>query len=247
MTRMRNGGRALIAVLLLLTGGCDFAGVDPVGNTDFIAAEPFRLTLSADGIAALRVAAINGEITIVGSATADSIVATGERRVGSDSQEDAERHLHDLTVSLRQLNDQATLATDQPDRSGGRDYTVDYRIVMPAAMALTFEHVNGDVQASGLQGEVAMSLVNGTLDVETSVKPARPLDLSVVNGQILLGIPASTSADFEAHVVNGSIGLTNLQLDDFEGTTRSMTGRLGGGGIQIALDVVNGTILVRGL
>lgn len=247
MIRMREVRLGLVASILLLAGGCDFAGVDPVGNTNFIAAEPFRLAMSAEGVAALRVAAINGEITIIGSASTDSIVATGERRVGSDSQEDAEKHLHDLSVSLRQMNDQATLATDQPDRSGGRDYIVDYRIVMPAAMALAFEHVNGDVLASGLQGEVTMSLVNGTIDFETAVKPVRPLIMSVVNGQILLGIPVATAADFEAHVVNGSIGLTNLRLDDFEGNTRSMTGRLGGGGTQIGLDVVNGTILVRGL
>ena len=61
-----------------------------------------------------------------------------------------------------------------------------------------------------------------------------------------LSIPQTTSAQFSATLATGSITLTNLILSNDTVTPGSRSGTLGSGDGTIDLDVVNGTIVVRG-
>ena len=65
-------------------------------------------------------------------------------------------------------------------------------------------------------------------------------------GEVDLDLPAGTSADFAAGVVNGSVVVTGFDLTGFTMTNRKVSGVLGGGDGHVDLDVVNGRVRVSG-
>lgn len=67
-----------------------------------------------------------------------------------------------------------------------------------------------------------------------------------MNGNLVLDIPESTSAQFAAQVVHGSIGTSNLVLHDVETSPTTLTGTLGAGQGSIDLRTVNGGITAPG-
>jgi DUF4097 and DUF4098 domain-containing protein YvlB len=89
--------------------------------------------------------------------------------------------------------------------------------------------------------------VNGQITASVTLPSAGEIDMSLVNGNVDLRIPQTTSAQFSATVAIGSISLTNLSLSNETVTPNSRTGTLGGGDGTISLDAGNGTIAVQGI
>ena len=192
------------------------------------------------------------------------MVVTGTRRVGSDSERDAEDYLQQLHVNVRELKDKITIRTDQPKKSHGRSYMVDYEITIPRFLDLSIGHINGNIKLHGLTGSTAVQLINGnvrldhfsgTVEVDltngnvagdVTLISNNSIDLSVTNGNIDLDIPEQTSADLMAMVTNGSIHTNNLQFNDLNFAGRSLEGTLGTGMGQIDLRTVNGNIIING-
>lgn len=172
---------------------------------------------------------------------------SGVRRVRSESVADAEEHLDLLEVDVQDLPYIVAVRTVQPERSYGRSYQVDYDIVLPADMRLHINHVNGQILLSNLRESVYVNLVNGLVDGEVTMPSGGVIDMDVVNGGIQLAIPKTTSAEFSAAVVNGSIGIADLNLQDPVATSTSLTGTLGSGDGVISLSIVNGNISVAGI
>ncbi|MGD8307087.1 MAG: hypothetical protein PVF17_10560 [Ignavibacteria bacterium] len=77
-----------------------------------------------------------------------------------------------------------------------------------------------------------------------------PAGLNIIvgnaNGSIQLDISQNTSANFSASLVNGSISLHNLFLNDQIETFKSVLGTLGSGEGAITLSTTNGNIDVLG-
>jgi len=90
------------------------------------------------------------------------------------------------------------------------------------------------------------SSVNGQLNAKLALPPQGTCKMSTVNGQILLTIPKTTSAEFFASVTNGEINLANLSLNNSVSTPKSLRGRMGDGQGTITLSTVNGNISVSG-
>jgi len=84
--------------------------------------------------------------------------------------------------------------------------------------------------------------VNYTITVPSHLN----LVVNNVNGSIALDIPQSTSAEFFASLVIGSISLQNLTLYNRVATSKSLQGRLGEGEGTITLKTTNGNIDVSG-
>ncbi len=103
--------------------------------------------------------------------------------------------------------------------------------------------VNGQVHASDLTGTADMATVNGTIDATyNSLKNVREIKLKSVNGTVNLTLPPSPDADVDASAVNGGIS-TDFPLTvsgHFVG--KSISGKLGNGGVHIELNNVNGSI-----
>lgn len=103
--------------------------------------------------------------------------------------------------------------------------------------------VNGKLRASNLEGAANLATVNGSLEATyTSLNNVREIKLKSVNGSINLTLPPSPNAEVSASVVNGSIS-TDFPLEvkgHFVG--KSVSGKLGSGGVRVELSNVNGGI-----
>lgn len=143
---------------------------------------------------------------------------------------------------------------------------VDYTLTVPRGASLDeIKLVNGELNISGVSGEVRASSVNGRLSATdlagraklstvngrltarfASVASGSSMHLSSVNGGLELTLPPDARAEVEASTVSGSIsndfGLRNIK---HRYVGQSLHGELGGGGTTIRLSNVNGRIEVR--
>ncbi len=270
---MRNS--ILVRITLILLAGCllwihcgkskSTRSDDQVDNTNFVASESFRFAVDAENKAGLRVDGISGNVEVIGLAEADSVIITGERRVGSESLEDAQNHLTELQVEVSDLTSGVQVKTIQPDEAHGRSYVVDYSITLPKRMTPTVYNVNGGVSIDSVEGKIAVQNVNGSVMLDqirgiayvnvvngqiqghvALLSSGTSIEMITVNGGIDLEIPENASGQFSASVVNGIIGVSGLVLTDLVSTPYSLTGTLGDGQGRILLSTVNGSISVVG-
>jgi len=107
--------------------------------------------------------------------------------------------------------------------------------------------VNGNVKASDLGGEVKLSTVNGGIEANVAaLATTKGVQMSSVNGSIVLIVPPGINADVKASTLHGAI--TNdlgLQVDDGQFVGHSLSGQIGTGGARIRLNNVNGSISIK--
>jgi len=237
---------------------------DNVDNTDFVAERAFSFRVGVVNHSQLRLESINGNVMIAGVSQSDSVIITGEMRVGSESIKDAEAHLDLLEVNVQDLGDEIFVKTVQPEKTGGRSYVVDYDITLPKYFEVLTNSVNGSVTVDSIDNDVSVvnvnglislheifgsvftELVNGEIEAEVTLPLDGTIDMSLVNGNIDLEIPVNTSAEFSASVTIGIISLSNLSLQNEVSTPTSLQGTLGSGQGTISLRTVNGNISVSG-
>jgi len=143
------------------------------------------------------------------------------------------------------------------------DVEVEWTIKVPAGVELAARTVNGRVEATGLSAPATARTVNGGISIETtSWADASTVngsitarmgkadwdgskDFNTVNGGITLYLPSSAAFEVKASNVNG--GMTTdfpLTVQGRWGPHR-MTGTVGGGGRQLGLNTVNGSLELR--
>lgn len=219
---------------------------DQVSNTNFAAWESFSIAMNAANHSGLSLETINGTIVITEASAADSFKILGEKRVESESIEDAETHLKELEVDVQDLTDEILIRTVQPKLSGGRHYIVNYTITLPKNMDVKVNSANGRVTLDEIFGSVFVALINGDIYSEVTLPLDGTIDMKLTNGRMELDIPQNTSAKFNATVVNGNISVSNLDLQNKVKTSKSQTGTLGDGHGTISLITTNGGIRVTG-
>ena len=247
---MRTTRHVILTSSVVMSLGCSINIFDSDSgshrNVDVEVSEPFLVQLDASTALRIRLEGVNGIITVRGGSVGDVARVEAERRVRSDTRQDAQQFLERVTVEVAEHGGEILVRTSQPSNAGGREVIVDYDLTIPARLDVDVTTVNGLVTVLDVVGDVEVSLVNGNIDCDVAMLPAGLVDLSVVNGNVELDVPTSTSAMLDADVVNGSIGLIGLTLLDATTSTRSVHGRLGAGDGLIDLDATNGTITVRG-
>ncbi len=268
-----NNQNLRIYLLSLMIGcflfvGCsdnDSTGPGDVNDTSFRAEEEFSFKVDVVDYTQLKLEAVNGSITISGETERDSVIIQGIKQVGSDSFEDAEAHLPLLHVIVQNPRDEVHVRTVQPQQSNGRDYVVDYEILLPANFDVDVVNANGSIVVNSIdnriyvacgngeivlneiQGSAIVQLGNGTIEAGITLPLYGVINLSTGNGIIDLTIPRNTSADFQAAVGNGAIDIANLTFYNQVITSNSVTGILGEGHGTIMLNTGNGNILVLGI
>jgi len=266
-SRMKYRILSLVPVAVmsaLVAAGCG-GGSDGGGDPRPWAEEPFSFDVAPTSQTSLRLQAISGEVQVTGAPGATSISITGVRRVQADTPEDATAHLAELKVIVDDSSATEVLVqTVQPQFSAGRNYVVNYTIVLPQNFAVNVASANGDIAVRSLVGDCTiknsngriladailgnanMALANGEIIASVTLPSGGQIDMQVVNGNIDLDIPQATSAEFVATVAIGTITLTNLSLSPETVTPGSWSGTLGGGDGNISLGVAIGTIVVHG-
>jgi DUF4097 and DUF4098 domain-containing protein YvlB len=148
------------------------------------------------------------------------------------------------------------------------DVEVHFTVKVPAGVALAARTVNGEVEATGLEGDVDAQTVNGSIQVSTSGRAeAQTVNGSIrasagradwsgeasfktVNGSITVTLPSSTAADVKAETVNGAIEtdfpLTMKGGVKMEGgRMRHLRATINGGGRSLEMETVNGSIHLK--
>ena len=253
--------------LLILTG-CDSTTETEVhidsGPRKFAARKAFSFEVDIAQQSRLRLEAVNGNVAIDGRPGVRSVTITGERIVESSSLGDAEDHLDEVSVQVRDFSDEVFVRTIHPRNSQHRNYVVHYTITMPKDLALeithingnldvdtiengvSIDHANGNVRLANVVGSARVKVVNGFINSDVTMPLDGVIDMSTSNGNIDLAIPASTSATLSASVANGQIRTSNLALEDQSDSPRSLDGTLGEGEGTIDLKTLNGNINVTG-
>ena len=234
------------------------------GNHNFSAEEPFSSHVNVQNQSGLRLVGITGTIAVTGSASTTIISITGKRRVEAESLSDANNCLKQLQVNVQDLGNEVSVETLQPKDTQGRNYIVDYVIVLPQRFlvqltdvtgAVSVDSINntvlvnsvtGSVTLNGIAGNSTVSLVTGAIDGRVTVPANGVVDFSTVTGSINLKIPTVTSAQLTASLITGSIVTSNLVFQSQSSSPTSFVGKLGGGKGTIALKTVTGGINVAG-
>jgi DUF4097 and DUF4098 domain-containing protein YvlB len=184
----------------------------------------------------------------------------------------ARAYLRELQVKVEQSDGKLVIRTQSPGAEGGIsgwlacagvDGEVAYHLSLPREAQLVASTVNGDVEVGGLMapvhaastngnvvlevgGEVEASSVNGNIRVAMRrADPRSAIELSTVNGSILLLLPADFRAYVDARTTNGSVGSDlPLQVEGRRSRSR-LIGRLNGGTTRLTLRTTNGSIWLK--
>lgn len=143
------------------------------------------------------------------------------------------------------------------------DVNVNFTVRVPAGVKFHGKTVNGGIRAENLSADVEAKTVNGGIRVSTTglasaktvngsinVSMGRAdwsdeLEFKTVNGAIDLSFPSTLSAAVEAETLNGDIQ-TDFPLSvTGRYSKRRLSGTIGGGGRELRLKTVNGSVHIR--
>jgi hypothetical protein len=179
----------------------------------------------------------------------------------------SERALEELKVEIVGEGDRLSVRTLYPrPRWMGGAGSVEYRVSVPRGVRVRVSNVNGRVEVDGVAGALRASTVNGSVDVTGAggeveatavngsvevdvarVDPSGRSEIRTTNGSVRLTLPRDTSAEVEAHTVNGSVHC-DFDLTGVSKSRRKIEGRIGSGGARFELGTVNGSAHIdRGL
>ncbi len=231
-------------------------------DDDAVVKEEFHQTYPLTANGRIELDNINGAVHI-------SVWDQNQVKVDAVKRAHDEQRLKDEEIRVESRPDSISIETHYRDHDGdwGRHTnpgSVEYTLTVPRTARLDeiklingrldVTGVNGEVRAScingklvarGLGGRAKLETINGTLNAEFA-SLVNPLELSSVNGSVHLTLPSDAKANIEASTVHGGIDNDfGLHTNDHRFVGHDMQGKLGGGGVDIHLSNVNGSIEVR--
>jgi hypothetical protein len=152
---------------------------------------------------------------------------------------------------------------------GGRmnsnsDVRVEWTVRVPAGVVLSARTVNGSIDVHSLASDVQALTVNGSVTISTSgwaeaatingsidatlgnAEWTGALDYRTLNGNITVRLPSRANVDLHAESLNGGRVVADVPLELTTHARRSrVTGRIGRGGRDLFLGVMNGSVTIR--
>ena len=237
------------------------------------AEDQFRWTGRVAQGKSIEVKGINGSISAE-PASGDQLevtaIKTGRRSDPAQVNIKVVEHAGGVTIcAVYPSDDPGEPNSCEPGQGHGRmnvrnnDVKVDFKVRVPAKVDLISRTVNGEINALGLAGNVESHTVNGSINISTSgyaqaktvngdisakLSDANwpgALDFKTVNGGITVNLPSETSSSVDASTVSGDIS-SDFQLTILGTMSRKhLSGTIGGGGRELNLKTVNGSIHLR--
>jgi DUF4097 and DUF4098 domain-containing protein YvlB len=229
--------------------------------------EEFHKSYPLSATGRVSIANINGDVHI-------SAWDGNEVKVDAVKRAYSQERLSEATIDVVSAADSIVIKTKYPERNQTFDdrtrvnnpASVEYTLTVPRNARIdNAELINGSLDITGVQGDVHLSLINGEVkagdlsgDVRIStvnggveanlarLTEAKAVNLTSVNGPIVLIVPAGASADVKASTVHGKI--TNdfgWTVNEGQYVGRDMAGQVGSGGLRIRLSNVNGSISIK--
>jgi molybdopterin-binding protein len=238
-----------------------------VASSCGVAGERYETTINrqwpAGAIRSVELDEVNGSVTVeAGNATEVTLVAdVTARGVAPDKRAENEGY---FTASV----DGDTLVIRKSRRKSeirlpffrSEGVTVNYKLRVPATVALDLETVNGRITTKGVAGETEVSTVNGPIEIEmpgTAELTAQTVNgrvrarflesfqganLRSVNGGIEASLPKSASFSCDLSQVNGDFEASfPLSINSNPGSRR-VSGEVNGGAHELRIVTVNGDI-----
>jgi hypothetical protein len=213
---IRNSVPLLLAILV--TASCSL-----FEDRDY---RKFRLersqteTWDAAGVQSIDLSNVNGRVTVrVG--LSERVAATITRYCTGKDSNDADANIDRVVVDA-QLDSTLTIKVLIPN-DDPRDFGADMDLRVPHGKPLTVESTNGtvmvvdldarmdltttngDIAAVGLRDDLTATSTNGRLNIDMAgLTEAHVLTLASENGWVVLGMPDSSSARFNARTTNGA-------------------------------------------
>ena len=259
--RFASWAGAILGVLAALTLNAALAHASD--RDDAVANEEFHQTYPLSGNGRVELENINGAVHI---ATWDQ----NQVKVDAVKRAYNEQLLKDAEIRVNRTADSISIETHYLQQDMWHDdhhnpASVEYTLTVPRNArldeiklingALDISGVGGEVRAScingklvarGLGAQAKLSTINGPLDANFDRLQADPIELSSVNGRVELTLPSDAKASIEAATVHGGIDNDfGLHTNNHRFVGHDLRGEIGGGGVQIRLNNVNGTIHVR--
>jgi hypothetical protein len=220
----------------------------------------------------IEIKGVNGSVEAVPSSGGEvEVVATKRARRSNpdDVRIEVVEHGDGVTICAVYPNtDGGQPNTCAPGRGGhmnvrDNDTSVNFTVRVPAGVRFAGRTVNGKVRAEGLSADVEATTVNGSINVSTtglaradtvngSITASMgradwtgEMEFKTVNGTIDVSFPAGLSADVEAKTLNGEISSDFTMTVQGIISRRHVSGTIGGGGRELRLETVNGSVQIR--
>ena len=119
--------------------------------------------------------------------------------------------------------------------------------LVDATGRLDCSSITGNIEIEGASGDVKVKIITGKATVALAgAKDFNGLDCNVINGDILVKVPRELkSFDFDVKSINGAISLDTDRMTGEMGRGSGQKGKVNGGGPEIDLKAINGSIRVE--
>jgi len=227
------------------------------------------LDLPSDGT--VRIKNVNGEI-YVESWGKDKVEIFADIEVKASHSRDAEEFMDKVRIEIDRTADEIYIRPDYPklkdngilDSIFGNkkpSVRVNFSIKVPEKARVALNSMNGSVQAENIGGHADLVTVNGkivaknmrnTIEAKTTngginvelddVQLTDDMSFHTVNGSINLYVPQNISADIDISTTNGGVHTDFPLTVEGKWGPKSIRGSVNGGGNQIKLKTVNGSV-----
>jgi hypothetical protein len=246
LRRSQLGFLALLLAAVAGSAGC-FADIFGSDGGPAISEARFDYGIELAGEVRLVVLGKSGDITVNSAPGSDSLVIRAVLRVSANTPDDAEAGLSELWVDVDQSTSLIIVQTAQPSALDTRDFEIEYEISIPPFMMLSISNVVGDVTVNGTGGDISIQIGsgsvtlhdtfavtrvrvgNGSIDARVVLPLGTTVGISTGNGDIGFAVPVTTSAAILATAGNGTVSVTNLDVDYEYRTDNALAGTLGAG------------------
>ena len=219
----------LVAAALLLwrSLGDDVSGTSVTGDSVDAGSEPrVRLTNAA------------GRVRVEGLKGLDAIQYEATRYATAADPAAAKMRASEVPLQVSREGSSVVFETD-----GGRETGADYRLRMPAGGALEVESEAGDVEVSGLSGEVTVYAGAGDVTVRDA---GGGVAVEAPQGDVTVADVGTDTGSVELEVGSGDVTLEDLVVGTLEAAVEAgdvtLSGRFAGGG---RVSVETGDIAAR--
>ena len=214
----------------------------------------------------------NGKI-IVTSWNKEKIEIYAEVEIKNRSHREINTILEEIDISVDKTGSRVHIEADLPRESrssiwdwifgGNNPVVINYTIKVPRKSNLDLHSTNGRIEVDNIIGRTNLGTTNGsieaedvsgTLDAHTTNGAIRALvnefgrsdyiDIKTTNGSIRLTLPSNVKADVRASTVNGSISTDFPMTIQGKFIGKKINGDINGGGGNIHLKTVNGSISI---
>lgn len=267
-TMLPRRAAAVLPLLIACHGGRSATPAPPTPSAPAVAATesspirgaaPFRWKGPAGSFVSIR--NVNGTIRATPTTDAEAEIVA-EMRDGDDGAGVVvERTAEGVTFCVTYDAAPERTCRDRMDHSSHRHRdAVDFTVKVPQNVRFVARTVNGAVYAQGLTFGIDVESVNGALDLESVVDArgstvngsihatfaradwSRPVELTTVNGEVVVTFPPNTNADLRADTVHGRVPVNLPVAGQLAGSHVHTS--LGTGGHDVRLRTVHGSIKV---